>query len=226
MKILNIYETASSDGYKTIGNGNYFASKSVAASMAEKISKDVGSDVITHKAVRVEGKVPKYYILRSDSPIELYNPNEAEDKIREDALAKLTDACPLERALIKTKRQIKDDIPVLPKEEIEALLKDIAGDDLEKLLMPDLGSDYKYCGTCYKQETICKQKARYHVDRMGDGQHDIWGCHVSKDDRIKELEAKMKNFNDSMIARFKTIDNMPELVAYHYQEFKQILGEK
>lgn len=86
MKFITLYESATTDGYTTQGNGRYFSARF-------DVEKDVVPDkghgrIIEHpNVIEIDGQ---YYELKSRSPITLSKPRDVEETIKKNALAKLT----------------------------------------------------------------------------------------------------------------------------------------
>lgn len=88
MDFITLYESASTDGYSTQGDGRYFLSRIEAEQENKELGHGGHGRVIEHKnCIYVEGK---YYSLTNRNGICLAKPREEEETIRKNALAKLT----------------------------------------------------------------------------------------------------------------------------------------
>lgn len=88
MKIIKLYESGTTDGYTTSGEGMFFVNEYEAKSYVENKHHGYGR-VITHDNVaEIDGE---YYLLKRRSPITLASTIEAQKKLKEEILKKLTD---------------------------------------------------------------------------------------------------------------------------------------
>jgi hypothetical protein len=93
LEIVKLIESASSDGYKPSGDGNFFLDCSLATAFA-KGKYGNHADIIEHWAVKESED--SYYILGSwclnmPEPVALFNSEAAKNQIKEKALSKLTE---------------------------------------------------------------------------------------------------------------------------------------
>ncbi len=87
MKIVTLYESGSTDGYKPFGDSTYFNFESKAVSFANNKHGGFSIKPIKHSAIEHQGK---YYLLKSSDPVGLYNSEFEKEKLKEAALAKLS----------------------------------------------------------------------------------------------------------------------------------------
>lgn len=88
MKIVKLYESGTTDGYTTSGSGMFYLCEYEAKTYTENKHKGYGR-IITHDNVaEIDGE---YYLLKSRYPITLASTIEAQQKLRETILNKLTE---------------------------------------------------------------------------------------------------------------------------------------
>ena len=87
MKITTLFESASSDGYTTTGDGKYFSDFNDADDHAYLKHGGHGR-VLTHNSIGIIDD--EYYALVSTTPIVLYGSDKYDKLIRKTALEKLT----------------------------------------------------------------------------------------------------------------------------------------
>lgn len=88
MNVIEIYESGSTDGYKHFGDNKYFLNESMAKAYAKNKHGNYCIDPIKHFAINAGDE--KYYLLKSESPINLANSEAEKLKIKESALSKLS----------------------------------------------------------------------------------------------------------------------------------------
>lgn len=88
MKIVTLYEPASSDGYSSKGDKQYNLDKTVAVAQGKQKHGNYANTPFEHLAVKdTDGK---YYLLKQAEPVLLADSAEAKAEIKKTALAKLS----------------------------------------------------------------------------------------------------------------------------------------
>jgi hypothetical protein len=90
MKINKIYESASSDGYQTMGDGLFFRKEHEALAKAEQKHGSGHAEVLAHDAIEAENG--QYFILKSTKSVSLFNSEQFKKELIENARKKLTPA--------------------------------------------------------------------------------------------------------------------------------------
>lgn len=88
MDIVKLYETASSDGYSSSGDGLYFLDKTVAISVGKNKHGNYASGPLEHNGVKVSKD--GYLLIQRIDPIVLADSEAHKEKIRQSALKKLS----------------------------------------------------------------------------------------------------------------------------------------
>jgi hypothetical protein len=88
MKIVNLYEITSSDGYTDRGEGRYFLSESEAKTAGEIHNKGWSSTPKKHNAI--ENEEGGFFILQKSSPVYLEGSPAMEEYKKKKAFEKLT----------------------------------------------------------------------------------------------------------------------------------------
>lgn len=88
MEIINIYESASTDGYTSTGDRKYFTEKSLAIAYGKNKHGNYVTDPICYYAINIPDD--GYLILASKDPVFLADSEEEKKKIKDHALSKLS----------------------------------------------------------------------------------------------------------------------------------------
>lgn len=88
MKIIKLYESGTTDGYTTQGEGMFFVHEHEAKAYCEAKHQGYGRIVTHDNVAEIDGE---YYLLKRRSPITLASTIEAQKKLKEEILKKLTD---------------------------------------------------------------------------------------------------------------------------------------
>ena len=88
MNIIQIYESASTDGYKSFGDGVFFDTSTGANAFAKQKHGGYAVDALKHLSIM--DKDGRYYLLKDTNPISLYGSRQAGEDMAKAALAKLT----------------------------------------------------------------------------------------------------------------------------------------
>lgn len=88
LKIIKLYESGTTDGYTTQGEGLFFLRESEAETYTENKHKGYGRVIAHSNVAEIDGE---YYLLKSKNPITLASTIEAQKKLKEEILKKLTD---------------------------------------------------------------------------------------------------------------------------------------
>lgn len=90
MKIISLFEPASSDGYKHFGDGVFHLSASNADQAAKNKHGGYAVEPIKHDAIEFEDG--RYLLLKSTKPVSIVGTTQATEDIAKAALEKLTPA--------------------------------------------------------------------------------------------------------------------------------------
>lgn len=90
MKIIKLFEVASSDGYKSSGDGELHLSSTNAYQSARNRHKGYAAMPIEHDAIEAEDG--RYLLLKSTNPVSVVGTAQAVEDIAKAALEKLTSA--------------------------------------------------------------------------------------------------------------------------------------
>lgn len=88
MKIIKLYEVASSDGYHDRGEGRYYLSESEAKTAGELKNQGWSATPIKHNAVQNDDG--GYFLLTNTNPVYLEGSPQLEEEKKKKALSKLT----------------------------------------------------------------------------------------------------------------------------------------
>ena len=90
VKIVTLYESASSDGYRPSGDGLFYLNESEAKAAGDVKHSGWSCSPLQHEAMDTgDGK---FYLLASSSPVALANTPAHKEQLRQMALKKLTDS--------------------------------------------------------------------------------------------------------------------------------------
>lgn len=95
MKIIYLYEPASSDGYHSSGDGSFHLDRDYAHQIAINRHGAYAANPHVHPAIEIEDG--RYLLLKSSKPVSVAGTDQAVEDIAKKALSKLT---PAERAAL------------------------------------------------------------------------------------------------------------------------------
>lgn len=88
MEIVKLYETASTDGYTRKGENLYFIEEDIAKLAGKDKHGNYAVNPICHLGIKYSND--EYLLLASDKPVALANSETARQKLKKNALKKLT----------------------------------------------------------------------------------------------------------------------------------------
>lgn len=89
IKIVTIYESASTDGYTGFGDGIFFTEKNLAENRSKSKHGNYSTRPFSHLAIEIE--TGKYILVKSENPVCIEDGVAEKEAQKQNALSKLSD---------------------------------------------------------------------------------------------------------------------------------------